>query len=93
MADLEKQIDAVLAGTAVEAAKPLTPKRAKDIIKQALLERGLAFAKLTAKTIGFQDLLRTDAIFVTVHGWQPNPVAAEIKSVAVQHGFRVQFEM
>jgi hypothetical protein len=68
----------------------ITTHRAKTIIREELERRGLAFAKLTARTVGFQDLARADCIFVQVHGWQPNPAWDELRSIAVQHGFRIE---
>jgi hypothetical protein len=68
----------------------ITAHRAKTIIREELERRGLPFTKLTARTVGFQDLARADCIFVQVHGWQPSPVWDELRNVAVQHGFRIE---
>ena len=62
---------------------------AKKIIKQALEERNLPYDKLTAETMDFTDLARSQCIFVKIHGWKPNPLWAELKQIASYHDFRV----
>jgi len=45
----------------------MTPAQAKRIVLEALRQRNLPFAKLTAKTINFTDLARGSCIFVRIH--------------------------
>lgn len=68
----------------------MTPNEAKKIIKAELERRTLPFTKLTAKTIGFQDLARGECIFVKIHGWQPNGQWSELKATAKQNGFCIE---
>lgn len=80
----------------------MTPQQAKNIIRAELERRGLSFEKLTARTIGFQDLARANCVFVKIHGWQANikrdveglPVPTtswdELRQVAVSNGFRIE---
>lgn len=70
---------------------PITFNCAKKLIRSALSARGLE-NKLTAKTIDFSDLARASCVFVTVHGWRPDPLAAELERLAGEHGFRVIFK-
>lgn len=65
--------------------------RAKAIIRTELEARRLPFARLTSRTVGFSDLARESCVFVTVHGWGPNPQAEALETVARSHGFRVTF--
>lgn len=67
----------------------MTTNEAKKLIKSELVRRGIPFMKLTAKTIDFTDLARKSCIFVTIHGWQPNPQLKELKDIAARNGFRV----
>jgi hypothetical protein len=68
----------------------MTPNAAKKIIRQALEERQLPFARLTARTVGFVDLARDSKIFVAIHGWQPNPTWDELQRVAHSNGFCIE---
>ena len=76
----------------------MTPAQAKRIIKAELQLRELPFTKLTARTIDFSDLARgssilargSSIIFVCIHGWEPNPVFNELKTLAHVHGFCVE---
>jgi hypothetical protein len=68
----------------------MTPAQAKRIIKAELQLRELPFTKLTARTIDFSDLARGSSIFVCIHGWEPNPVFNELKTLAHVHGFCVE---
>jgi hypothetical protein len=68
----------------------MTTSQAKKIIRSFLLEHNLPFTKLTARTIGFSDLARGSSIFVKIHGWQPNPVWDELKTLAHRNGFCVE---
>ncbi len=67
----------------------ITPRRAANLIKVKLLSMGF-HNRVSAKTVGFSDLARTSAIFVTVHDWQPNPKFSELKEVAKKNGFFVE---
>jgi hypothetical protein len=64
--------------------------RAKKIIETALRDRGLAFTKLTARTVDSPDLARPKVILLTIHGWKPSPLWSEIAEVARVNGFRVE---
>ncbi len=68
----------------------MTPAQAKKIIAAELQARYLPYTKLTARTIDFSDLARASCIFVTIHGWQPNPQWEELRKVAVANGFRIE---
>jgi len=68
---------------------PVTPNQAKKLLKGELERLQLPFTKLTAKTVGFQDLARDSKVFVTVHGWQANPAWEGLESFAKQNGFCV----
>jgi hypothetical protein len=68
----------------------LTPRQAKEIIRQKLIELDLPTYQLTAKTIGFADLARTSCIFVKLHGWTPNPLYRELDLIARASGFRIE---
>ena len=70
----------------------MTHSRAKKIIAKFLDERKLFYVKLTAKKVGFTDLARGDVIFVTIHGWRPNPATADVTKLARENGFRVEFK-
>lgn len=69
----------------------ISARKAGSIIKTELVQRGLPFTRVTARTLDFTDLARAQAVFVTVNGWEPNPAAAELKQLARQHGFFVEF--
>jgi hypothetical protein len=67
----------------------MTPAQCRKLIQVALNQRGIStWSKLTAKTMHF---CGDSKIFVTVHGWQPNPVASELKRIGHEHGFCVSF--
>lgn len=70
----------------------MTTHEAKKLLRDELDRRELPYDKLSARTIGFSDLARTDMVFVTVHGWEPNPVATELNQFASDHGFRVSYQ-
>lgn len=59
----------------------------------AIILKGLdiSYSKLTAKTIGFQDLARASCVFVTVHDIKFNSVNTWglAKATAKDHGFRL----
>ena len=67
-------------------------RRAANIIRNRLKELELPFTKVSGRTISFADLARCERVFVTAEGWQPNPVANEIKELAEANGFYVQFD-
>lgn len=54
----------------------LSAKGAAALIAKAATARGIAFAKVTGKTVGFSDLARGSGVFVKVHGWGGGPVEA-----------------
>jgi hypothetical protein len=79
----------------------LTPNTAKKLVDAMLTgfhngamrsgNRAIGYTKLTAKTVGFQDLARANCIFVKVHGvTEPNPLFGQIEDMAKANGFRVQ---
>jgi hypothetical protein len=68
----------------------MTPNAAKKIIRAELEARKLPYTKLTARSIGFVDLARGNCIFVSIHGWQPNPAWDELQNVARSKGFRIE---
>lgn len=70
---------------------PVSVSVAKKLIRSALSARGLE-NKLTTKTIDFSDLARASCVFVVVHGWSPDPFAAELEKIARENGFRVTFK-
>lgn len=70
----------------------MSPSEAKKLVADRLRRLGIEYTRLSAKTIGFSDLARGDGLFVTIHGWKPNPAADEIKKMAKENGFFVQFD-
>jgi len=70
----------------------MTAAKAKKLLKAELDKRGLPYTKLTAKNVGFSDLARDECVFVTVHGWQPNPAASELEKLAKRDGYRITFK-
>lgn len=68
---------------------PSDARACRKVIAQALADRGL-FNRLTARTIGFQDLAGADMVFVTIHDWTEGARFAELETIARAHGFRVQ---
>lgn len=72
----------------------VTPNEAKKLVKLWLSIAGLPDYKLSAKTTSFSDLARASMVFVTVHtGFLPenNPGWQNIKRLAKEHGFGVEF--
>lgn len=67
-----------------------TTKDAKRIICEQLRDHGL-HNRLTARTIDFSDLARTDCIFVKIHDWDPSRIADCLETIAKANGFRVEF--
>jgi hypothetical protein len=70
----------------------MTTAAAKKLAHGWLSERNLPFTKLTARTVGFQDLARADCVFVTVEGWKADPKNGEVENLAKANGFRVSFK-
>lgn len=68
----------------------MTTSLAKRIVKDKLQTLNLPFTKLTARTIGFQDLARANCIFVKIHGWQASPLWDDIADTARANGFRIE---
>lgn len=75
-----------------EANENATPANAKKLTAEKLSELGISYDSLSAKTVGFQDLARGSSVFVTVHGWKPNPAADTLKAFAKSNGFRINFK-
>lgn len=50
----------------------MTASEAKAATKKELDNMGVAFTKLTAKTLSFTDLARGSAVMVTIHGIDPD---------------------
>lgn len=69
---------------------PVTPGQAKKIVEGFLRNRGLPYARLTARTVGFSDLARGSKLFVKIHGWKPSPEFKNLEALAHQHGFIVE---
>lgn len=70
----------------------ITPAKAKKIIADYMTLLDLKCERLTAKTIHFSDLARSSRVFVTIHGWKPDPAAQLLKDRGNTHGFIVRFE-
>lgn len=67
----------------------MTPAECKRLIVTALNQRGIyTWTKMTAKTFASMD----GFVQVTIQGWQPNPVADELKRIAHEHKFGLIFE-
>lgn len=67
----------------------MTPAECKRLIVTALNQRGVnTWTKLTAKTFNSLE----GFVMVTIQGWQPNPVADELKRIAHEHHFGLAFE-
>lgn len=72
-------------------AKPVTPASAKAAVRKMLQKYGYPSYRLSARTVSFQDLARANCVFVTIHGWQPDPDAADLTQEAREAGFRLDF--
>ena len=72
-------------------SNPPTPGQAKKIVAEALARLGLPIHRLSAKTVGFTDLARGSKLFVTIHGWKPDPRAGDLERIGQQNGFIVSF--
>ena len=67
----------------------MTPAQCRKMIATALAMRGIAgWSKLSARTVHFDG---DSKVFVKIDGWQPNPVASELKRIAHEHGFCLTF--
>jgi len=69
----------------------MNARQAAALIKKELEARQIPFTKVSAKTVGFQDLARCDKIFVRIEGWRPSPVAGELREIGWRNGFVVEF--
>ncbi len=69
----------------------MTPHLAKSIIRKELDQRGLAYTGLEAHTIDFTDLARDKGLFVRIRGWHPHLAANDLKKLASDHGFLLEF--
>lgn len=50
------------------------PSEAKRMVRDSLNRHHISYIKLTARTVSFEDLARSSAIFVKVHGTRyPEP--------------------
>lgn len=68
----------------------ITAPAAKRLIKAELDRLSLPYAKLTARTVSFEDLARASRLFVKVHGWQPNPAWDKLREIARCNGFYIE---
>ena len=68
----------------------ITPHTAKKLLKSELDRLTLPYTKLTARTVSFTDLARENAVFVKIHGWQPNKLWNDLTNFAVKNGFRIE---
>jgi len=58
-----------------------TPNQAKKAVAKVLSEHGLAYAKLSARTVNFGGLGYGSAVFVTPHGLKlPDPRLKDVKA-------------
>ena len=72
----------------------MTPRQASKIIKEDLARRGIAFAKVSARTVGFVDLARDSKVFVSIEGMQATneqkrEIYPQLKELAKQNGFLI----
>ena len=71
-------------------SEAITPHKAKKLLAAELTAKGLPFTKLTARHVDFTDLARAMPLFVTIHGWEPNPALGDLERFAKGHGFYVR---
>jgi hypothetical protein len=71
----------------------MTPREASKAVKEELTRRGLPFTRVSARTVSFVDLARDSVVVVTVSGWKPNPVAAEILQFGRNHKICIDFKV
>jgi len=63
---------------------------AKALVRNWAKGYGLAYSKLTSKTVRFSDLARDASVFVEVHGWKPSPHWNKVRILAREHGFCIE---
>ena len=69
----------------------MTARKARNIVKEFLVEKDIPYTTLKARTIDFTDLAREKVVFVRIGGWIPNPEAWQaLKALAKKHGFCVE---
>jgi len=68
----------------------ITPRKAANITKTYLAIRNIPFTKVSARTIGFSDLLRCSRIWVRVEGTIRGAFWAELDKIAHDQGFYVE---
>ncbi len=68
----------------------MNPIIAKRILTIFLKTNHLPYIRLTAEAVDFSDLARGEAVFVTIHGWQPSPRWQEVADFAKESGFMVE---
>jgi len=68
----------------------MTPRQAKQLVRDRLEALGLQYSRLTARTVDFSDLARCSRVVVTVHGWQPNPAWRDLQALASDNGFYIE---
>ena len=69
----------------------LTPAEAKAKTQDFLAEAEASYRSLSAKTVDFTDLARSSVIVVTIKGWTPDPLAADLRAFAKAEGFQIAF--
>ena len=74
-------------------ADKITPFEAKKNLAAHLKALGFNYTKLTARTVRFTDLARSECVFVKIHGWQPHPGYSLVTDFAVENGFRVETDV
>ena len=67
----------------------MTPKEAKRLVNEWLHKNGCAGEAVRARTVSFSDLARDSCVFVTVQGWQANPLGESLINLGIRHGFRI----
>jgi len=68
----------------------MTPRQAKQLVRDRLEAQGLQYSRLTARTVDFSDLARCSRVVVTIHGWQPSAAWRDLQAFATGHGFYVE---
>jgi hypothetical protein len=66
-------------------------KDARSLILGELKKRKLPFQRIRSKTVSFQDLARDRKLFMDVFGCDAGDQLAELKQIASDNGFIVQF--
>ena len=70
----------------------MTPKEAKRLVNEWLHKNGFRAKATKAKTVSFEGFGYGSAIFVTVDGWKPNPLAEHLQLFAKNNGLRITFK-